>query len=213
MKQDVKDILLESAIEAFAEHGYRDAKIADIVKRAKVNIAAVNYHFGSKEQLFVAALRRAYKEADAVYPSKGNLTDEANSKDKIATLARAILRRSFDGGKAGNFNRIMNKTVHIPTSPIETIMTEVEQFELKDLSVSLKEYLNTDCQKHISWAVGVFISLATMISKCPSVPMKRMFGTSSASDCPKSVMESMIEAQIKVIFAALSALPSEFPNT
>jgi len=212
MKPDVKDVLLESAIEVFAEHGYRDAKIVDIVKRAKANIAAVNYHFGSKEQLFVAALRRAHREADAVYSSKSGLVNGASPEDRIATQARAILRRSFDGGKAGNFNRIMNKTIHMPTSPIETIMAEVEQFELKDLSVSIGEYLNTECQRHISWAVSVFISLATMISKCPSVPMKRMFGTSSASDCPESVMDLMIEAQIKVIFAALSALPNEFPD-
>ena len=213
MKQDAKDTLLENAIEVFADHGYRDAKIADIVKRAKANIAAVNYHFGSKDQLFVAALRRAYKEADEVYPSDGGLGADASSREKITAIGRAILRRSFAPGKAGNFNRIMSKTIHHPSSPVEMIMKEVEQFVLIDLSYALAEYLETDCEQLISWAVVVFLSLATMISKCPAGPKNKMFGAEASKELNESVIEQMIEGQIVMIFAALDALPNQFPKS
>ncbi len=142
MKLDAKEKLIRSAIEVFAEQGYRDGKIANIVKGAGANIAAVNYHFGSKDQLFVAALRQAFADADEIYPSRGGLPDSASAEKKIAAVARAVLIRSFDEGKAGNFNRIMSRTMHVPGSPVEMILIEVEDFELKYLSLELAKFRN-----------------------------------------------------------------------
>lgn len=53
--------LLEAATGAFVEHGYRDAVVRDICSRAGVNVAAVNYHFGGKEELYRAVLHSAYE--------------------------------------------------------------------------------------------------------------------------------------------------------
>nr|HID58916.1 TetR/AcrR family transcriptional regulator [Desulfobacterales bacterium] len=44
--------LLEAACQVFEEKGYRGARAADIRKRAGVNVAAVNYHFGDKATLY-----------------------------------------------------------------------------------------------------------------------------------------------------------------
>ena len=41
--------LLDAAGAIFADKGFRDATTAEICRRAKANIAAVNYHFGSKD--------------------------------------------------------------------------------------------------------------------------------------------------------------------
>ena len=211
MKDGAKEKLIRSAIDVFAEQGYRGGKIADIVKGAGANIAAVNYHFGSKDQLFVEALRRAYKDADEVYPSDGSLSESASAKDKIAALAGAVLERSFDSGRAGNFNRIMSRTMHVPGSPVEMILAEVEQFELKDLSVAMGEYLETESEQLIGWGVVIFISLATMISKCPEGAKKRIFHCDSKGEAMRSQIDAMIAVQIKAIFAALDALPKQFP--
>ncbi len=209
-KQDAKEKLIRSAIEVFAEQGYRGGKIADIVRGADANIAAVNYHFGSKDQLFVEALRQAYVDADEVYPSSGELADDASPEEKIAALARAILWRSFDGGRAGDFNRIMSKAIHLPSSPIEMIMKEVEQFELRDLTSSLAEYLRSDSEQLISWALVVFMSLATMISKCPDGLKQKLLAHSSELEYDKETTARMIDAQVAIIFAALSAVPKQF---
>ena len=208
MKHDAKIKLIQSAIEVFAEKGYRDGKIASIVKGAGANIAAVNYHFGSKDQLFVEALRQSFADADEVYPSKGDLTDSATAEEKIATLARAVLVRSFDEGKAGNFNRIMSRTMHVPGSPVEMILTEVEGFELKYLSGVLAEFLETRSTQLIGWAVAIFLSLATMISKCPVGVKEHLF----SKEPKQSQINAMIDSQIEAIFAALKAIPKEFPK-
>jgi AcrR family transcriptional regulator len=53
--------LLEAAGEEFACKGYDSARIRAICDRADANIAAVNYHFGDKEQLYIEAVLDAHR--------------------------------------------------------------------------------------------------------------------------------------------------------
>src|SRR4051812_27293179 len=53
--------LLEAAGQVFAEKGFQEATVRKICERAGANIAAINYHFGDKEQLYEAALRHAFQ--------------------------------------------------------------------------------------------------------------------------------------------------------
>ena len=55
---DTKQRILDVAERHFAEHGYAGASLRGIIKAASVNLAAVHYHFRSKEALLEAALLR-----------------------------------------------------------------------------------------------------------------------------------------------------------
>ncbi len=55
---DTKEKILDAAERIFAEHGYAAASLRSIIAKAGVNLAAVHYHFGSKEELLRAVLRR-----------------------------------------------------------------------------------------------------------------------------------------------------------
>ena len=62
MAQDLtKARLLESAGEEFAQKGFELARVRSICDRAGANLAAINYHFGDKEQLYVEVLREAHR--------------------------------------------------------------------------------------------------------------------------------------------------------
>jgi AcrR family transcriptional regulator len=57
---DTRQRLLEAAVQVFAELG-KDAPVRRILEAASIkNIAAVNYYFGDKDQLYEAALRHAF---------------------------------------------------------------------------------------------------------------------------------------------------------
>lgn len=53
-----KDRILSAAEELFAQHGFAGTSLRQVTSLAAVNIAAVNYHFGSKEHLIKEVFRR-----------------------------------------------------------------------------------------------------------------------------------------------------------
>ena len=61
--------LLEAAGEIFAHYGYRAATVRQICEKAGANLAAVNYHFGDKEGLYLAVLRSVPNANAEKYPS------------------------------------------------------------------------------------------------------------------------------------------------
>src|SRR5690606_20908508 len=60
-----KDRILHSAEELFAQQGFASTSLRQVTSRADVNIAAVNYHFGSKENLVNEVFRRRMDEMSA----------------------------------------------------------------------------------------------------------------------------------------------------
>ena len=55
---DTKTRILDAAEGLFMEHGFEATSLRSLTASAGVNLAAVNYHFGSKEELFQAVLTR-----------------------------------------------------------------------------------------------------------------------------------------------------------
>lgn len=58
LAQDTKQRILDAAERLFMERGFSATSLREITAIAKVNLAAVNYHFGSKEALIEAVLTR-----------------------------------------------------------------------------------------------------------------------------------------------------------
>ena len=56
-QEDARARLIDVAIKLFAEKGYEGTSVRDLATAAGVNVAAVSYHFGSKDELYHEALR------------------------------------------------------------------------------------------------------------------------------------------------------------
>ncbi len=57
-KLDTKTRVLNAAEQLFAAHGFNNTSLRQITSEANVNLASVNYHFGSKKSLIQAVLAR-----------------------------------------------------------------------------------------------------------------------------------------------------------
>src|ERR671918_1522445 len=93
--------LLEAAGEIFAEVGYRAATVRQICEKAAANIAAVNYHFGDKEGLYMAVLRFVPDSHAEKYPLDVGLDLNATPEQKLRAYIQALLGRIFDEGRPG----------------------------------------------------------------------------------------------------------------
>ena len=57
-RPDTKEIILDTAERLFAGRSFSSVSLREITAEAGVNLAAVNYHFGSKDALLLAVFRR-----------------------------------------------------------------------------------------------------------------------------------------------------------
>src|SRR5437763_10558253 len=57
-RTDTKQRILDSAERLFAQHGFEATSLRNIIADAKVNLAAIHYHFHSKEALLDAVILR-----------------------------------------------------------------------------------------------------------------------------------------------------------
>jgi len=88
--------LLAVAAEIFAEKGFRDATIAEICRQAGTGIAAINYHFGSKEALYREAWRYLFDESLKAYPPAGDAPETAPPEERLRAQVTTLLRRMTD---------------------------------------------------------------------------------------------------------------------
>ena len=62
-KEEVKRKIIQTTIECIEQEGIQGATIRKIADLAGVNVAAINYHFGSKEQLFKIVMNATLNES------------------------------------------------------------------------------------------------------------------------------------------------------
>lgn len=62
-KASTKTKLLDAAIELFADKGFVNTTVAEICHHAEANIAAINYHFNNKEELYKKAWQYAFENS------------------------------------------------------------------------------------------------------------------------------------------------------
>jgi AcrR family transcriptional regulator len=81
---DVPRRLLEAASRLFADRGYDGTTVRDVVARASTNLNAVNYHFGSKEQLYAAVMKYQAELAEQAHPRNKARKAPASHREALA---------------------------------------------------------------------------------------------------------------------------------
>lgn len=120
--KETKQKLLDAACSVFAEKGYRMATITEICRRAGANVAAVNYYFGDKDSLYVAAWRQAMQQflAGMEEPS----ADLSPEKRFGIVIHRFIVKILNIDGHRSNFRRMELMELANPTGLIDEAWKE-----------------------------------------------------------------------------------------
>ncbi len=85
--------LLAAATELFAERGFRATTLREVAARAGTNLASANYHFKSKQQLYLTVLRRHLDEMQERLSQAGAALDARTVARLSAAEASEILGR------------------------------------------------------------------------------------------------------------------------
>jgi AcrR family transcriptional regulator len=117
---DTKTRILDAAEHHFVEHGFEATSLRQLTAAAGVNLAAVNYHFGSKEELFQAVLTR---RLDPMNQERLELLDRlereaggrATCERVLSTMLIPALRLARDEKRGGkNFLRLLGRAYADP---------------------------------------------------------------------------------------------------
>jgi AcrR family transcriptional regulator len=88
---DTKEKILDAAEYLFARDGYRGTSLRAITGKAGVNLAAVNYHFGSKKILVEEVIKRRIVPLNNIRKKRLEEIREASVQKKKKPDIRAVL--------------------------------------------------------------------------------------------------------------------------
>ena len=153
-----KDRILDAAETLFMEHGFEATSLRALTAAADVNLAAVNYHFGTKEELFQAVLTR---RLDPMNQQRLELLTrfEAESAPKPLPCDRILMalfvpalklaRDPERGGK--NFLRLLGRAYADPAPFIRHFLSEQYAAMIARFKAAFGRALPHLPRKELSW--------------------------------------------------------------
>ncbi|MEF2144092.1 MAG: TetR/AcrR family transcriptional regulator [Desulfovibrionaceae bacterium] len=143
-----KGKLLRAAAHVFAEKGYIAATVRDICQRADANVAAVNYHFGDKKNLYDAVLRRLFSECEG--PSEQELDTSLPAEERLAAfIRRSVLEIYGDSDLNDDYGQLAALFLMELAHPSENWPNLIHEYMLPD-SLLLHEIVSKVLGPHSS---------------------------------------------------------------
>jgi AcrR family transcriptional regulator len=155
-----KKRILEAAGEIFGTKGFKDATIRTIAKDAKVNIAAINYHFRDKEGLYGAVLEEVFQLGFTRFPANMDLAANADPQQRLKAFIRAMFYRlqSKEGwGGIGGRGRLIARELLDPSPAFEAVLDRYIKPHKDMLVAIIIDIMGTDPgpEKLMSCAISI----------------------------------------------------------
>lgn len=111
-----RQALLDHATDVFAENGFDRASVREITRRATVNQAAINYHFGGKEALYREVLRLAVAALNDASLLNEDVIGRVTRDEAVRLFVRQQVTPLLKHGQIGHYLRIFAWETLAPTS-------------------------------------------------------------------------------------------------
>jgi AcrR family transcriptional regulator len=160
-----RSAILTAAERLYAERGFSDVTLRDIVAEANVNLAAVNYHFGSKDELIaelfvtrsLALNRERLAELRAVEEKGGG---RADISDVIRALVGPTLRGCLGpDNQRSTAARFMIRVSIESVPPIRRIRNR-EIDHLRKFIAAMRRSLPTHSEAELYWGLHFALAMA-----------------------------------------------------
>ncbi len=120
-----REKILSAAVDVFVKHGFNNTTIREICQEAGVNVAAVNYHFGGKDNLYVAVCKHVLGLSGNVELRGFDIDQTAPPEEQLRLFIRSLLFAILDHKKPSHEGRIMAWEMVHPTGSLDTIIKDM----------------------------------------------------------------------------------------
>jgi AcrR family transcriptional regulator len=112
-KLSTRELLIKVSGKLFADNGFKGTSIKMIASQSKQNIASVNYHFGSKENLYIEVLKVVLAAMGTLNDSEKKFRNKkeaiADVQEFISSLCHIFLNPEMPSWYGSLFNRAVNE--------------------------------------------------------------------------------------------------------
>ena len=178
-----KDRILGAAEELFAMYGFSGTSLRQVTSRADVNIAAVNYHFGSKENLVNEVFRRRMDEMSEqrLTALKAAVKDCPGALEPIlAAFVEPALAMAQDRHGGGAFIRVIARAYAEKNDGLRKFLSDQYGHVLREFGKAIAACIPGLTKEALYWRLD-FLSGALTYAMADFGLIKRPAGVSEAA--------------------------------
>lgn len=200
-----RSAILAAAERLYAERGFGDVTLRDIVAEANVNLAAVNYHFGSKDELIaelfvtrsIQTNRERLNELKAAEEKGGG---RASIEEILHALVGPTLRGCLGPDREGSTAaRFMIRASIESVPPIRRIKNR-EIDHLRKFAAAMRRALPGRDEAELYWGLHFALSMAHH-----TIREKERLAKLSEGKCDLNDVAAIVERVVSVAAMALSS--------
>ena len=156
-----RESILSASIRLFSERGFSGTSLRAIAEHADVNLAAANYHFGSKKKLLHAAFGRAVEPINAERIARLDRLQRSEGSPTTADIVRAFIAPAVELGHDSKLPQLLARVFAEPTDlsrPLieETFQPVVRKF-IELLQITLPALDRTELHWRVHYLIGAML--------------------------------------------------------
>lgn len=205
--QDTRQRLLDVAGRVFAEKGVDRATGKEICARAGVNSAAINYHFGSFDELYAAVLCEAHRRLATVESLRTAAAGAVGAAAKLEAVIRLIIGAVTGPVSESWVVRVLGREIVAP-SPAFEVLREKEALPKFSVIRQIVAELMELPEDHPAVARGCISVMApcSMLLIVNRRVLKRLFPTFGVT---ADDSEALVQHMVTVAVTGLPAVAAQ----
>lgn len=154
--------ILGAAEELFAERGFAGASLRQVTAAANVNLAAVNYHFGSKENLIEEVFRRRLDELSRRRMERlAGVGTDATLESLLDAFITPALELSLDVRGGSVFMRVLARAFAEHNTHLRKFLSDNYGYVLKDFATAFAGLLPQLDKEELYWRLDIAVGALT----------------------------------------------------
>ena len=200
--QDTRERLLDAAERLFARFGFEGASLRQITGEAGANLAAVNYHFGSKQELVRAVIERRLRPINEERLRRLDALEAASANPELRDLVLNFIEPALSVGlREGREFFVFIARAHANPSPeLRSIIHDEVQLLAKRYGAALGKCLPHLNPEQLFWRVHFVIG-----ALCHTVVNSELLEEVTEGLCRADDQAAMLQRLVDFSVAGFSA--------
>jgi AcrR family transcriptional regulator len=205
--ENTRDRILDEAEKLFAEQGFSGTSLRQITAAAQANLAAVNYHFGSKERLIAEVFSRRFEPINAIRLRLLDVLEAEGNEPTVEQIVEVFLdpplRACLDperGESLLHISQMIGHAMSRPDSTVRDVLLEQLEEIVERFTRALGRQLNDLPPDQLLWRF-VFMIGAMAHTMSISPELKHL----TKGLCDPSDVEGLVSAMVPFVAAGFRA--------